>query len=918
MLHGGEIYHDRKIEYDFSVNVNPLGFPETVRDCLREAMPMLQQYPDQDCTLLREALSGFTGVPADRILCGNGASELIMAAVRAIRPEKVLITAPAFSSYRRAAESAGADVIEHLLQREEGLALTERFLEDLGKDPDMVILCSPSNPVGNMIDPGLLSRIAEICALRGIWLMVDECFLCFTKEEEARTMRRATGGKNGKKLLVLDAFTKRFAMPGVRLGYLMAGDPLILDRIRLQQPEWSVSVPAQIAGLAALKDCASYLEKTVRLVAKERERMAGELAALGFRVYPGEANYVFFSAREPGPRSEGPGTEGPGFKGPGIEGTESEGTGAGLQGIDLVKELIRRRILIRDCENYSGLGRGDYRAAVRLAEENTVLLQAVREIVTGRKAHTCETEAGAGRERAFPRLMIAAPGSGSGKTLVTCGLLRLLQRNGLRPAAFKCGPDYIDPMFHRQVLGVPSRNLDTYFSPDGAVSDILANAMRSSGAELAVIEGVMGYYDGTGRSGMEASSCDLAVQTGTPVILVVNARGMSRSVIPLIKGFAEYRPRMGSAGEPADHRTDRVGPGGSASRPAEQSAERRAVSDSRIRGVILNGVSSGMAALMKSWIEEETGLAVIGSLPTDPAFSLESRHPGLLQPEEIEDLNDKIDRLADLFEKTIDLNSLLRIAGDVKPAPAAQRGAGTVQERTGKPCGLPKKGPRIAVARDEAFSFYYEDNLELLRECGAELVFFSPLRGRELPDCDGLLLGGGYPELHAKELASNTAIKEQIRAQARAGMPILAECGGFMYLQEYLEVQAGVPADMSEGGSRAGQGIRYEMCGVLPGTCRKSGRLVRFGYMELEGKETGPSGYLAPGHRIRGHEFHYFDSTDNGGACVARKPGRNTSWECMAVQGNIMAGFPHLYYRSDPAFAKNFVDRCKERWLQRQ
>ena len=461
----------------------------------------------------------------------------------------------------------------------------------------------------------------------------------------------------------------------------------------------------------------------------------------------------------------------------------------------------------------------------------------------------------------IPRVMIAAPASGSGKTLITCGLLRLLQRRKIRPAALKCGPDYIDPMFHRQVLGIPSRNLDTFFSPaDSAVSgntakEILARAVRSCEAEAAVIEGVMGYFDGTGGSGMEASSCDLARQTDTPVILVVNARGMGRSVIPLIRGFADYEK-----------------------------------GESRIRGVILNRVSAGMYPKMKKWIEEDTPLRVIGYLPQDDSISWKSRHLGLLQPEEVEGLQGQIDYLADVLEKTIDLEALLGIA---RSAPAMQEPETAGRDKRGA-------APRIAVARDEAFRFYYEDNLELLEELGAELVFFSPIHDRKLPEADGLLLGGGYPELFARALADNESMKADIRRSAAAGMPILAECGGFMYLQKSMEIPE--------------ENETFEMCGVLPGTCRMTDRLVRFGYLELvpKGAEAGAADYLLEGHRIRGHEFHYFDSTDNGAACTAQKPGTARSWDCMVAQDSIMAGFPHLYYRSDPDFARAFVERCRQ------
>lgn len=480
----------------------------------------------------------------------------------------------------------------------------------------------------------------------------------------------------------------------------------------------------------------------------------------------------------------------------------------------------------------------------------------------------------------MPRVMIAAPSSGSGKTLVTCGLLRLLQRKEMHPAAFKCGPDYIDPMFHRQVLGVPSRNLDTFFTggaentkqPQRLLS--IQNAKQPQ-RSFCVIEGVMGYYDGTGRSGMLASSFDLAIKTQTPVILVVNARGMSRSVVPLLKGFADYEKTAVSALE-----------------------EPRGAYTPQIRGVILNRVSKGMFPRMKQWIEEDTGLKVLGFVPQEDSFVWESRHLGLIAPGEIEDLRTRIDHLADVLAETIDLEGLTALAESAEPL---QTDPEPVKKPT--PAATSNKikngenAPRIAVARDEAFSFYYEDNLDLLRECGAELVFFSPVRDKTLPEAEGLLLGGGYPELCAQQLAENEEMKAQISARAADGMPILAECGGFMYLQEFLE---------------AADGKLFRMCGALPGTCRRTPRPVRFGYVELTGK-SGAAGYLQEGHRIRGHEFHYYDSTDNGDACEAAKPDGQRTWECMVVKGNIMAGFPHLYYRSDPAFAENFVRACKAR-----
>ncbi len=445
-------------------------------------------------------------------------------------------------------------------------------------------------------------------------------------------------------------------------------------------------------------------------------------------------------------------------------------------------------------------------------------------------------------ELRIPRIMIAAPASGSGKTLFTCALLRLLERKGIRAAAFKCGPDFIDPMFHKKVLGTPSRNLDLYMAGEEGVRRSFAAGC--AGAEIAVIEGVMGYFDGTGASGMEGSSYELATVLQTPVLLTADVRGMSRSAAAMIKGFTDY---------------------------GEQKM---------ICGAFLNRTSAVTAERIEGWLAKEAGIPVLGFFPADDELRLESRHLGLVEPEEIPDLQQKIDHAADILEVTLNLEALFMAAGG---APALQVETGNPEEREGS-------SVTVAVAQDEAFSFYYEDNLELLQELGAKIVYFSPLHDRELPEADGLLIGGGYPELKAGELAANTGILASIRRAADSGMPILAECGGFQYLQEELVDK---------------EGTAHRMCGVLKGSSRMTDKLVRFGYVEVSGEGL----YFGTGRTIRGHEFHYSDSTENGSACKAVKPG-GKSWDCMVVQGRIAAGYPHLYYRSCPAFAESFVIEC--------
>lgn len=446
----------------------------------------------------------------------------------------------------------------------------------------------------------------------------------------------------------------------------------------------------------------------------------------------------------------------------------------------------------------------------------------------------------------IPRILIAAPGSGSGKTLLTCALLRLLGRKGIRAAAFKCGPDFIDPMFHKKVLGTPSRNLDLYLAGEEGVRRPFSAGCE--GAQIAVIEGVMGYFDGTGASGMEGSSYHLASVLQAPVLLAADVRGMSRSAAALIKGFADY-------------------------------GEQR-----MIRAAFLNRVSPAMADRISGWLKSEAAIPVLGSFPADDSLRIESRHLGLVEPDEIPDLLQKIDHAADLLEQTLNLELLLEIA---KSAPVLR-----VEEMAREKSSTEVSPVTIAVAEDEAFSFYYEDNLELLEELGAEIVRFSPLHDREIPEVDGLLIGGGYPELKAQELAANTFMVLSIRRAAEQGMPILAECGGFQYLQEELVDS---------------EGIEHRMCGVLKGFSRMTKKLVRFGYVEV----SGEGGYFGSGQTIRGHEFHYSDSTNNGNVCRAVKPdGR--AWDCMVVQGRITAGYPHLYYRSDPAFAEAFVAECRK------
>lgn len=456
----------------------------------------------------------------------------------------------------------------------------------------------------------------------------------------------------------------------------------------------------------------------------------------------------------------------------------------------------------------------------------------------------------------YPRFMLAAGASGSGKTMITCGILQALKNRGLKTASFKCGPDYIDPMFHEKVIHTKSGNLDTFFTGEEMTRYLFCK--NAEHADVSVMEGVMGYFDGLGGCSTKASACDLAEVTNTPVILVVNTKGMSLSVLAYIKGFLTYR-------EP-----------------------------SQICGVILNQMSSMLYPQMKERIEEELGIRVFGYVPRMEDCSLESRHLGLVLPQEVVHLEEKLQRIAAVLEDSLDLDALLELAqqaGNVGEITNAQKELEAYKKVAEKE-GEGKKPLRLAVSQDEAFCFIYEANLQLIQELGAEITFFSPLHDSEIPPADGVLFFGGYPELYAKSLSENTAMCLDVKKKITSGMPCMAECGGFMYLHQTME-------DM--------QGNRYPMAGVIEGDVYRTEKLSRFGYIELE-----PVNETSEKRLLRGHEFHYFDSTSCGESYIARKPLRKRNWKCIHETRTLMAGFPHLFYYSNPQFLLHFLKKCRQ------
>nr|WP_319399155.1 cobyrinate a,c-diamide synthase [uncultured Carboxylicivirga sp.] len=436
--------------------------------------------------------------------------------------------------------------------------------------------------------------------------------------------------------------------------------------------------------------------------------------------------------------------------------------------------------------------------------------------------------------------VLAGTNSGCGKTTVSIGLMSLLKSKGLQVAPFKTGPDYIDPLFHQKILDTPSYNLDTYMLPSEAIQYLFSKHCISK--DIAVIEGVMGMYDGKGEES-QGSTHELSQQLNLPVVLVVNCKGLYQSVGAIVKGFVNYK------------------------------------SNSSVKGVILNHCSSKeYYNFLKGIIEKECGVKCVGYVPFNKDFSLESRHLGLVQAEEVEDLQAKVQQLTQHLADTIDVNALLEIS-ELEPTKSA-----TLQ--------LPDidlSDLHIGVAYDKAFRFYYRDNLELLQELGATLHYFSPLSDRCLPNnCNCLYIGGGYPEVFATQLSANSPLLQHVNEQVQKGLPVYAECGGLMYLtQKIISLE----------------GEEFPMTGIYNTDVQMTKRLQRFGYAQLEYN----------GISTRCHEFHHSDLIEDENHCnyiktyQLSKTEKLTDWQCGLLYKNCLAGYAHNHFYSNFEFFKELI-----------
>jgi cobyrinic acid a,c-diamide synthase len=455
----------------------------------------------------------------------------------------------------------------------------------------------------------------------------------------------------------------------------------------------------------------------------------------------------------------------------------------------------------------------------------------------------------------IPGIVIAGTNSGCGKTTISMGIMAALADKGFAVQPYKAGPDFIDPMFHSFITGRECRNLDSWMLEDETVRYLYSN--NAATADIAVTEGVMGFYDGIGGDSIKGSTADVSKMIGAPVVLVVNGEAMALSVAALVKGFAEFDKTV------------------------------------VVKGVIFNNIASDTHfKILKAAVENYTGVTVLGYLRPVNEIAIGSRHLGLVTSSEIIDLKEKTGLLSRQIQETVNLELLMKLSKET-------RDVGVVQA----PFRIDIAGKaKIAIAKDEAFCFYYKDSLELLETMGAELAYFSPLRDLKLPEgIDGLYIGGGYPEVWAKELQENLSMKQDIKRHVSMGVPAYAECGGLMYLTDSIVT---------------GEGGEFGMVGLIPGKSRMTSKLKRFGYVTVRLTEDTILGRRHS--EIRAHEFHYSETIANPDIKTCYEVSRRfggipaQTWNCGFRIHNLIAGYPHMHFWANPSFAREFIQSCCE------
>lgn len=455
----------------------------------------------------------------------------------------------------------------------------------------------------------------------------------------------------------------------------------------------------------------------------------------------------------------------------------------------------------------------------------------------------------------FPRILIAGTHSGVGKTTLTVAIMKGLSNRGHQVQAYKTGPDFIDPTFHTVVTGRPSRNLDSWMLDQIALQEVFEHGIH--GASMGIIEGVMGLYDGYHASSLRGSAAEISLWFQAPIILVIDASSMARSAAAVVLGFQKFDPNV------------------------------------PIRGVIANRVNSeGHFQLLQEAIEQECGIPLLGYFPYDTSFQLPERHLGLIPALEQGEFGPLFDLLASQVERTVDMNRLEQIALSAPPLHAVIPELYAIRHQ-------PKV--KIAVAKDQAFNFYYEDNLDLLQTHGAFLEFFSPLAGEPIPeDADGLYIGGGFPEEFAEKLSCDQTYRKEFRKRIESGLPTYAECGGYMYLTESIV---------------STNGQNYPMIGAIPAETIMQKRLARLGYTSVTALHDHL--LLPKGEQARGHEFHYSTMTihasDYPFAYQIEAYGKK-EWEGYHTK-TLLASYVHLHFASNPRVVNRFLEHCANRHL---
>lgn len=450
----------------------------------------------------------------------------------------------------------------------------------------------------------------------------------------------------------------------------------------------------------------------------------------------------------------------------------------------------------------------------------------------------------------LPRIVVAAVSSGGGKTTVVTGLLSALRQKGLKVQSYKVGPDYIDPGYHRLASGYPAHNLDSWLMPEDKLREIFIRTSKE--ADISVVEGVMGLYDG-GRSGV-SSTAEIAKLLDAPVVLVIDAKSMGASAAAIALGFREYDQQV------------------------------------KLAGVILNRLGSDTHRLMIEKAMQEIGIPVLGAIKRDDSLAMPERHLGLLPVEENQRELEAVEAIGRAVVSQTDLVSIIRLADKAGEMELADDSNAVTED---------DKNVTIAVARDDAFSFYYPESLRILEKSGARIILFSPLKDKELPFCDGVILGGGFPEMFAEALRCNYTMLESIKNAAESGMPIYSECGGFMYL-----TQAMIDFD----------GIEHPMAGVLPCRVQMNKKLQMVGYVSAE---MNTDTVLGPkGTRLHGHEFHFSSEIIQEKDCRDRaftftRMRNNAVYQAGYAWKNVLGSYLHLHFAGCPEAADYFVEKCK-------